>query len=290
MSQGTSTLALPEGSCDCHVHVFGPRATFPLDKLAPYAPGLASFEDLAARQTRIGHDRVIVVQPSVYGSDNRCTIDALRRFQGAARGVIVVTPQVTQTELDAFNDAGCRGVRLNLAAAGGISLADARDQLKRTADQVAGLGWALQIFANLTVIAALAATIDELPVNVILDHFGLANAAKGIEQPLFSELLDLVAKGTYVKVAAPYLVSNETNFTDVRVLVHAFLQANPNRVIWGSNWPHAVGGTGQQDSGDVAPFRDIDDGASLQQFADWIDDRKLLRLVLVDNPERLFWK
>jgi predicted TIM-barrel fold metal-dependent hydrolase len=292
MTQRTPpAFAVPPGACDCHTHVFGPPAQFPFTPQRLYTPGEASLEELLDLQQALHLERVVIVQPSVYGTDNSCTADALRRLDGRGRGVAVIADDIAQAELDALHRAGMRGVRVNLATAGVRDPVVARRLLAVAASRVAPLKWHVQVYADLNVIAALYADMAALPVPLVIDHFGGARAALGSTQPGFAALLDLVRAGkTYVKLSAVYRSSsNGPAYADVAALAAPLIAANPERMLWGSDWPHPGGGHKRgQSVEEIEPFFPEDDGRNFNLLADWAPDPALRRRILVDNPARLY--
>jgi predicted TIM-barrel fold metal-dependent hydrolase len=284
-------FAVPRGACDCHTHVFGPPAQFPFAAARTYTPGEASLEDLLALQSDLHLERVVIVHPSVYGTDNACTADALRRLDGRGRGVAVIADDIAAAELDVLHRAGVRGIRLNLATAGVHDPDIARRRHAAAAARVAPLNWHVQIYTTLAVISALQTELASAPVPLVIDHFGGASAAAGPTQPGFAALLALVAAGkTYVKLSAPYRSSSQRpGYADVAALAAPLIAANPERMLWGSDWPHPGGGHGRGQSLDeIEPFFPEDDGRTLDLLAEWAPDPALRRRILVDNPARLY--
>ena len=201
---------VPRGACDCHVHVFGNPAQFPFAEKRVYTPPPASVEQLLELQRDLHLDRVVVVQPSVYGADNACTLDAVRRMGARARGVAVIDRTTSRKALEEMAGAGIRGVRLNLETntAGRFDPADAKAVLDATAEQIRGLGWHVQIYTRTTVIAGLKDHLAQMPFPVVVDHFGRGNPGQGPGQADFVALLDLVKSGrVYVKISGAYRVS-----------------------------------------------------------------------------------
>lgn len=281
------SFAMPAGACDCHVHVFGPSARFPMHPARGYTPGRASAAELAVHQRALGLERVVVVQPSVYGTDNSCTLDAVARLGPAARGIAVVDPAAPAEELAALRRGGICGIRLNLVADGVAEPEPARDALRKAGETAAATGWHVQVFAALGLIAALADDLLACPVPMVIDHFGLASAEKGPSQEGFAALLGLVGSGkAYVKLSAPYQISDAADHGDVEPLARALAAANPGRLLWGSNWPHPGGGAPGPDG--ITPFRTVDDGAVLDRLARWIGDPAVMEALLVTNPARLY--
>lgn len=281
---------MPRGGCDCHVHVFGPFDRFALAAERRYTPGAARLRDLVAHQRALRLDRVVIVQPSPYGTDNACLLDALHHLGDAARGVAVIDAATPDTVLAQMHAAGVRGVRLNLATGGVRDPALARAALQATAARVAPLGWHVQIYAELALLDALAATLAALPVPVVIDHFGRPVAEAGREQPGVAALCALLRGGRiYVKLSAPYLISDAPDYADAAPLARLLAAANPARVLFGSNWPHPAGRRGATPQPGIEPFRPEDDGMALRRLAGWLgDDAALWRLLLVDNPARLY--
>jgi predicted TIM-barrel fold metal-dependent hydrolase len=284
-------FAVPPGACDCHTHVFGPPTQFPFTPQRSYTPGEASLEELLALQRDLHLDRVVIVQPSVYGTDNSCTVDALRRLDGRGRAVAVIADDITQAELEALHRAGVRGVRLNLATAGVNDPDVARRRLAATTARIAPLNWHVQIYTDMAVIAALQADLEALKVPLVIDHFGGAQAAWGPTQPGFAALLALVRAGkAYVKLSAPYRSSSRRpDYADVASLAAPLIAANPARMLWGSDWPHPGGGHKRgQSIEEIEAFFPEDDGRTLNLLTEWAPDPTLRRQILVDNPALLY--
>ena len=284
------SFAVPPGACDCHTHVFGPLAQYPFWSGRAYTPGDASIEDLQALHRALGIERVVIVHPSPYGTNNACTLDAVRRIGANARGVAVIDQHTTDEELQAMHAAGVRGARANLETAGVSDPQAAADALNWTAKRVAPLGWHVQTFTNLNVIAAVHGAVQRLATPLVVDHIGRARAELGVEQKGFAELLDLVASGkAYVKLSAPQRVSAAPDCADVAPLARALIDANPARMLWGSDWPHPGGNRYQADALErIEPFNRIDDGHALKRLARWVDSAATLTQILVDNPARLY--
>lgn len=288
VTQSPVTFDVPASACDCHTHIFGPDDKFPLSPDRRYTPGRASIEDLDALHRMLGIDRVVVVHPSPYGADNACTVDAVRRMGARARGVAVIDDNTSDAELAAMHAAGIRGVRVNLESSGVNDPSAAERRLQYASARVARLGWHVQTFTNLDVLAPLANAIMQLPTPLVVDHFGLAQAALGTGQPGFAELLSLLRSGkVYVKISAAYRISNLPGHADAAPIARAIIDANADRVVWGTDWPHPGGGS-RGDPAAVEPFCRIDNGAALNRLASWTRDATELRKILVDNPARLY--
>jgi len=277
---------VPQGACDCHVHVFDPER-FPYDGGRLYTPPPASIPDLRNLQAALHFDRVVIVAPSVYATDNSCTIDAVRRLGARARGVVVIDKSVGTGALDDMAAAGVRGARLNLESAGDTDAVAARRSLDTIAERLRGRDWHIQIDTRLSVITALTDDIAALPYPVIFSHFGRARAALGPSQPGFDDLLGLVKSGrVYVKISAPYRTSDKSpDFPDMGPLAQALVAANSGRVVWGSNWPHP--GRSLAPTAIASPYPN-DDGRVLNLLPRWVPESTIRKKILVDNPARLY--
>jgi predicted TIM-barrel fold metal-dependent hydrolase len=292
-SRSAVDFEIPRGACDCHVHVFGDPARFPFAEKRVYTPPQASVEQLLELQRDLHLDRVVVVQPSVYGADNACTIDAVRRMGARARGVAVIDKATSRKALEEMAAAGIRGVRLNLETntVGRFDPADAKAVLDATAEQIRGLGWHVQIYTRTSVIAALKEHLAGMPFPVVVDHFGRGNPAQGPSQPDFAALLDLVRSGAvYVKISGAYRISEKApDFADATPLAQALVAANPDRIVWGTDWPHPNSDYGRgKPLTEISPPFPIDDGLLLNQLPKWVPDAALRKKILVDNPARLY--
>jgi predicted TIM-barrel fold metal-dependent hydrolase len=277
---------IPHGACDCHVHIFDP-AGFPYANERVYTPPTASLQDLRELQTALHFDRVVIVQPSVYGTNNACTLDAIRKLGARARGVAVIDRTTSAAALDDMASSGIRGVRLNFETAGESNPDAIRRGVAAVAEQVRTRNWHVQFNTSLSVIAALQNDFAALPFPVVFDHFARAKAALGPSQPGFDALLALVKSGrAYVKISAAYRTSDKApDFPDAPPLAQALIAANPDRIVWGSNWPHPGRGATRTDI--ALPYPN-DDGLLLNQLPKWAPDAAIRKRILVDNPARLY--
>jgi predicted TIM-barrel fold metal-dependent hydrolase len=278
---------IPRGACDCHVHVFDP-AKFPYFSGRIYTPPEATAGDLLNLQNALHFDRVVVVQPSVYGIDNACTNDAMKTLgPGRARGVAVIDKSTSAGQLDDMAAAGIHGVRLNFETAGERSPDDAKRTLVAITEQIKGRGWHIQLNAALPLVVALKDELAALPMPVVIDHFARSKAAAGPNQPGFDVLLALVKSGrAYVKLSATYRISDKPpDYPDAPLIAQAIINANPDRAVWGSNWPHPGRGKTRED---IAPPHESDDGAQINQLPRWAADPAIRKKILVDNPARLY--
>ena len=282
---------VPPGACDCHVHVFGDPNKYPFFPGRTYTPDTASADELRQMLSTLRLERVVIVQPSVYGTDNSCTLDGMRELGSRARGVAVIDDKTTDAELDAMGKAGIRGIRLNLATAGINDPSVARQRFANAVARAQKRGWHIQFNTQLPLIEALSPEFLASPVMLVIDHFGGATAARGLEQPGFGALVNLVKAGkAYVKISGSAdSVSTHPDLADVAPLARALVQANPQRILWGTNWPHP-GSTpvpGRKPT-DLAPNVQTDDGKVLNLLPVWVPDAATRRLILSENPARLY--
>jgi predicted TIM-barrel fold metal-dependent hydrolase len=284
-------FTVPAGACDCHMHVFGPHELYPYSPKRTYTPRPAPLADYLSMAETLGLQRVVFVQASAYGTDNRRMVDATREVGPAARCVIGLDNSVSEAELAEMNRLGVRGVRINVASQGLNDINEISRLLHAAADRVAPLKWHLQLFTNLNVIQGLANTFRRLPVPIVLDHFGLANATAGTSQPGFSTLLDLLSEERcWVKISGCYRISQkEPDFPDAAPIAKALIAANVDRLVWGTDWPH-TGSHGHSQSAEPAliEYRQLDDGHLIDQLAEWTGDETNLTKILVHNPARLY--
>ena len=282
---------VPADACDCHTHIHGNPDQFPFFAGRVYTPETALPEEMAALHRALRIRRVVIVTPSVYGTDNSATLYGMKARGPDARGVAVIDDKTADGELDAMGKAGMRGIRLNLATSGSNDPGLARRRFQAALSRMASRNWHIQIYTNLAVIAGIKDLVLAAPVPVVLDHFGGAQAALGSGQPGFADLIELVRSGkAYVKISGAYRASAQApDYPDVAPLAKALIAANAERVVWGTDWPHpnSVTGPGRQVT-DITPLRQIDDGALLNQLPVWAPEPATCRTILADNPARLY--
>jgi predicted TIM-barrel fold metal-dependent hydrolase len=282
---------VPADACDCHTHIHGDPDQFPFFAGRVYTPETALPEEMAALHRALRIKRVVIVTPSVYGTDNSASLYGMKARGPDARGVAVIDDKTSDGELDAMGRAGMRGIRLNLATSGSNDPALARQRFQAALLRMASRNWHIQIYTNLAVIAGIKDLVLAAPVPVVLDHFGGAQAVRGSGQPGFADLMDLVRSGkAYVKISGGYRASTRApDYPDVAPLAKALIAANTERVVWGTDWPHpnSVTGPGRKVT-DITPLRQIDDGALMNQLPVWAPEPATRRTILVDNPARLY--
>jgi predicted TIM-barrel fold metal-dependent hydrolase len=234
-------------------------------------------EDYRLYQRRIGTSRVVVVQPKFYGTDNSCLLDAMKRFGGNARGVAVVHPGITEAGLERLHAAGVRALRFSLWNP--ADLVTTAEMIEPLADRIAGRGWHVQLHMLGEQIAAHAALIRRLPCPVVFDHMGRLPPAEGPDHAAFAIIADLLREGrAWLKLSGAYLNTAEgpPHYADATRMAKAYVATAPERLVWGSDWPH------------VTEQHKPDDALLFDLLADWAGDEALRRRILVDNPAALY--
>ncbi len=265
----------PALSCDCHFHIFGPYDRFPLDAGRHYDPAPALIPTYLRMAEALGIGRMVIVQPSVYGTDNECSLDAAERFGlDRARVVAVVDDSFDEAALRAMHARGVRGVRFNAVSGNGTPL----DQLDTLARRIAPLGWHLQVYAEGHQLPDLAPRLAALPVPVVIDHMGGVRTADGVNGAGFQALLRLLGAGrSFVKLCAYRISSAGPPFADVGPFARALLDAAPDGCLWGTDWPHPSLSSWMPE-----------DGALFDLLGEWVPGAAERKRVLVDNPARLY--
>ncbi|MBR1267939.1 amidohydrolase family protein [Bradyrhizobium sp. AUGA SZCCT0222] len=282
---------IPAGACDCHTHIHTDPAKFPFFAGRVYTPELASPEEMTALHKAIKMERVVIVTPSIYGPDNSATLFGMAARGATARGVAVIDDKTSEADLDAMGKAGIRGIRLNLATGGVNDPTVGRPRFSAAVERIKARGWHVQLFTSLPMITAIKDLVLASPVPVVFDHFGGAQAALGVGQPGFADLVELVKSGkAHVKISGAYRASKVgPDYADCTPLAQALIAANADRIVWGTDWPHpdSVTPAGKQVT-DVTPLFQIDDGRLLNQLPVWTPDAAVRKKILVDNPARLY--
>jgi len=278
---------MPAGAIDVHNHIVGPQSKYPMAAARTYTPPEASVAQLRALRAQLGVARNVIVQPSFYGTDNSCLVDALAELGTSARGIAVVPQNVSDAELKRLAAAGVTGVRLNLATAGINDPKVAIDAINGFGPRFVPMNWHIQINTGLPVVAAIAQTVADLKVPVVFDHMANLQAEKGANQPGFGALVELVkGRNTYVKLSAPYNLSKRADWSDVTPLAKALIAAGSDRMLWGTNWPHP--GNGRGPITQITPYQVVDNPALLRIFAEECPGAAMRKMILVDTPQRLY--
>ena len=267
-------LKPPPLSCDCHFHIFGPYDRFPLDAGRHYTPPAALVPDYLAMAETIGLQRMVIVQPSPYGTDNRATLDAVESFgRHRAVAIAVLDETVNAPTLRGLNDAGVRGARFNLVSGNGTPV----EQLQTLARRLAPLGWHIQVYADGETMLELGDMLAQLPVPIVVDHCGGVKAALGVAHPQFQALLHLMDTGNaWIKICSYRVSSTGAPFADAQANVQVLVATAPERCVWGTDWPHP--------GMDPVP----DAGQLFDQFCAWVPDAATRQRILVDNPAKLY--
>jgi predicted TIM-barrel fold metal-dependent hydrolase len=269
--------APPAGSWDCHCHVFGPAARFPFAADRAYTPPDSGIDDFERLQQRLGLSRAVFVQASCHGTDNSAMVDALRRSGGRYAGVAMVDESFTADDLGALHEAGVRGTRFNFVAH--LGGAPDLDRFDRIVTRVAPLGWHVVLHFDAADLPTHAGLLDRMPCPYVIDHMARVDATAGLDQAPFQALLRLLAdERCWVKVsgAERLTAGGGPPYDDVVPYARALIAAAPDRILWGTDWPHP----------NVRQMPD--DGDLLDLLADFAPDPATRDRILVDNPARLY--
>jgi predicted TIM-barrel fold metal-dependent hydrolase len=274
-------LSFPRGACDCHAHIFGPAATFPYAAERIYTPPDSTWGDYRGLLDTLGLERAVLVQPSVYGSDNAAILAALRAAGPGLRAVAVTREDVTSAEIQALDRAGVRGLRFNV-----VDRRDARnvvpaETLATIARRIAPFGWHIELLINLDEAGAFATALADFPVSIVVGHMGYPRGGIGpfLQSPAFSDLLRLLDGGRWwIKLSGPYRISaRPLPYDDVDALARKLIRATPERMLWGTDWPHVMLKGAMPNDGDLADL-----------IERWVPDARSRQRILVDNPAELY--
>ncbi len=280
--EGTPEFRAMPSSCDSHFHVFGPAERYPYGPDLRYVPPVTPLDEYRVLAGRLGIERMVFVQPSAYGQDNSCLLDAMREVGTLCRGIVDVPEHIADTELAGMQALGVCGVRINVSPVKTPEAGFAerlRPRIERWAARCAEIGWQVDFLLPGWLTQALMGTLRTLRVDFTLAHLGMFLARDGVEQPGFQQLLDLLRHGEghcWVKLTGVYRISVAPGYVDVAPMAAALLAAAPDRVIWGSDWPH---------------LSFADRVRSIELFnlvTRWAPDAATRRKILVENPQRLF--
>lgn len=271
-------IALPPGACDCHVHVFD-GARHPYNAARGYTPPDSTLATLARLHGMLGLDRAVLTQASVHGTDNSAVLEGAASDPARLRAVVAVGPDVTDAELRRMHEAGARGIRLNLVDPGCMPFTEDAD-IARIASRIAELGWHIEFLVHVDQAEGFAAMARSLPVDVVVGHLGYMPTSRGIDAPGYRAFLGLVEEGRcWVKLTGPYRISAEAGlpYGDVAPFARALVALRPDRILWGSDWPHVM-----------CRLPMPNDGALVDLLADWVPDEATRHEILVENPARLY--
>ena len=268
-------FTLPAGSCDAHFHVFEPGYQCVAAPLYTFPDGTV---DQYLRMTEfLGIERMVLVQPTYYGEDNALTLDVLRRLGPRCSAVVRIDEDTPDAELDRYHEAGVRAIRLDLFARRELPTAEIIAYIRRMAARTTPRGWHLQFYTPGTVVRDLLPFLAELEDVFVIDHMGYMLEAEGLTRADFDRLLGVLERGRgYVKLSGPYRIAKAKPLSSLQELGRALVETRPDRLLWGSDWPHLP--DGQRDTGEL-----------LNLLADWAPDEAVRRQILVDTPDRLFF-
>ena len=271
-----SRLVVPALATDTHFHILGPATRYPYIADREYTPPDALPSRCRAQFDVIGIQRAVIIQPSVYGTDNRCAMDAARALGMPTRVIVVVPYETPDAEMAQLHEGGARGVRFILAHRGGLPL----NTLESFSARAKEMGWHIQLLLTSSDLVALESRLAALPCDIVIDHMGFIKPAEGgLEQPAFQSLLRLLKGGKcWVKFTAAYRQSERiAPYSDLFAFAHKLVQEHSDRILWGSDWPHVAF------KGDMPNTTDLFD-----LLGDWAPDEVARKKILVDNPKALF--
>ena len=271
-------IAFPSGAIDCHAHICGPATKFAYAQERIYTPPDATLENYQALLKMLGIKRAVLVQPSVYGTDNRAMVAALQAYPTQFRGVAVISNQIDQVSdryLEELHLAGVRGIRCNIVDVADKSAGLPIQMLKALAQRIKPFGWHLELLMHVNEYPHLATVFEHFPVDLVFGHFGYSHAKHGVHDKGFQGLLELMRSGqAWVKMTGPYRICDgNLPYTDMRPLNDAVINANPKRLIWGSDWPHVMVKKQMPHDADLCDL-----------LGAWVSDELLRKTILVDNP------
>lgn len=275
------TVPTPPGACDAHFHLFGPMSRFPYSSERAYTPPEAPLEALLRLHGVLGFQRGVVIQGNAHGTDNSALLDALRREPGRLRGAAIVKDTISAAELRRFADAGVRALRFHHIS--GIDKSKyssiGMQSFEKLAPMMADLGLHVQMLIDSRDLPDVMPSFRNWTLPIVVDHMGQTAAVNGIDNPGFQAMRRLLAEGRiWVKLSGAYRISNQfPDYRDARPFHDGLVAANPDQVIWGTDWPHPRLAENMPDTGRL-----------LDLFNAWTPDPALRRKILVDNPARLF--
>jgi predicted TIM-barrel fold metal-dependent hydrolase len=271
-------IVFPSGAVDCHAHVCGPASQFPYAQERIYTPPDATLESYQALLKMLRVDRAVLVQPSVYGTDNRAMLAALKAHPTKLRGVAVIpnnVHEIDDLELEQLHHFGVRGIRCNIVDVADKSAGLPIQILKTLAERIKPFGWHLELLMHVNEYPNLAKVFENFPVDLVFGHFGYSHAKNGIKNEGFLGLLELLKnEQAWVKMTGPYRIcDSDLPYSDMRPFNDAVIQANPRRLVWGTDWPHVMVKNQMPHDADLCDL-----------LGSWIADEDLRKSILVDNP------
>ncbi len=267
---------VPAGACDAHMHVFESRDLYPSIAEPNYTLPDGKLDHYLRLMPVTGIDNFVIVQPSFYGTDNSCLLDALVAADGLARGVVNVEPDIPDAELARFHTLGVRGVRVDLFKRQSLPRDEIIAYIGAMTARVAPLGWHLQFYTPGAIVRDIIDFLAGLEIQFAIDHMGYMLEKDGLNDGDFDRMLDLLRHANgWLKLSGPYRLARHSSVEAVDAIARSIAAAAPDKVLWGSDWPHI-------------PDGDCDTGALLNMLADWVPDAVVRKRILVDNPRKLF--
>jgi 2-pyrone-4,6-dicarboxylate lactonase len=272
----------PPLACDTHAHVMGPAARFPYAKERIYTPPDSTANDYRQLLAALGVERAVLVQPSVYGTDNTAMLDAMLQFGKGVRAVAVTDSAISAKEIEALHNAGVRGLRFNVVDRRKDKNVVPAAMLRDVARRIAPFGWHIELLVNVDEAKDFASAVADIPVPIVLGHLGYPKSGAGnwTKHPAFADMLRLIDKGRcWIKLTGPYRITGTADipYEDVDAAALALVAAAPQRLVWGTDWPHVMKKKPMANDGDMADLLER-----------WIPDTKARIRVLADNPAELY--
>ena len=273
------SFSFPPGSIDSHAHICGPEATFPYDSARIYTPPDALLPAYEHMLRTLGVERMVLVQPSIYGEDNQVMLRAMRESSMPTRGVAVVPLDMERAELEGFHKAGIRGVRFNLVDVKDPSAGLPMAEITAFAERIKPMGWHTELLAHIDDYPEFGTMFQDFPTEIVVGHLGYFRPGCALDHPGFQGLLQLAGQGRcWVKLTGPYrIAAKDFPYEDVDRFAEALVKRVPDRLLWGSDWPHVMMKKTMPNDGHLANI-----------LARWIPDQQLRRQVLTDNPAKLY--
>ena len=265
---------VPQNSCDTHFHVFEPGFPHVPEPLYTFPDG--TLEKYLHMTEWLGIERMVLVQPTYYGTDNSLLLEVLRKVGPRCRGVVRIEDDTTESELDRYHEAGVRAIRLDLFARSSWPTEDIIAYIRTMAARARPRGWHVQFYTPGTIVRDLLPFFSDFEDTFVIDHMGYMLESDGLTHTDFDRLIDVIRGGRgWIKLSAPYRLAKDGNFERLKPMARAIIEAAPDRVIWGSDWPHI-------------PESGKDTGALLNLLSDWAPDPEVRKRILVSNPAKLF--
>jgi len=271
-------IEFPTGAVDCHAHICGPASQFPYAQERIYTPPDATLNHYESLLQMLGIDRAVLIQPSVYGTDNRAMLAALKADPKKLRGVAVISNhahEISEKALENLHACGVRGIRCNIVDVADKSAGLPMQTLKALAERIKPFGWHLELLMHVNEYPNLAQVFEKFPVDLVFGHFGYSHVKHGVNDQGFLGLLEMLQNGrAWVKMTGPYRICDgDLPYVDMRPFNDAVIKANPNRLVWGSDWPHVMVKKKMPHDADLCDL-----------LGSWVQDENLRKSILVDNP------